>query len=43
MLIDKWVVTAGLKEGDNVIFQGVQKVKPGMMVNITTEDVERIQ
>lgn len=43
MLIDKWVVTAGLKEGDNVIVQGVQKVKPGMKVNITTEDVERIQ
>ena len=43
MLGDKWVLTGGLKEGDTVIVQGIQKVKPGMKVNITTEDVERKQ
>jgi membrane fusion protein (multidrug efflux system) len=26
---DKWVVTSGLKEGDRVIVEGLQKVKPG--------------
>ena len=29
---DKWLVTAGLQEGDKVIVAGVQKVKPGMQV-----------
>ncbi|TCV94428.1 efflux RND transporter periplasmic adaptor subunit [Biostraticola tofi] len=30
---DKWLVTAGLKEGDRVIVSGLQKVKPGVQVN----------
>lgn len=29
---DKWLVTAGLQEGDRVIVSGLQKVKPGMQV-----------
>ncbi|TKI06260.1 efflux RND transporter periplasmic adaptor subunit [Martelella alba] len=29
---DKWLVTAGLKEGDRVIVTGLQKVKPGIPV-----------
>jgi membrane fusion protein (multidrug efflux system) len=30
---DKWIVTEGLKAGDKVIVDGVQKVKPGAVVN----------
>jgi len=29
---DKWLVTAGLQEGDRVIVSGLQKVKPGVQV-----------
>ncbi|NDL65032.1 efflux RND transporter periplasmic adaptor subunit [Acerihabitans arboris] len=29
---DKWLVTAGLQEGDRVIVSGLQKVKPGAQV-----------
>jgi membrane fusion protein (multidrug efflux system) len=31
---DKWLVTSGLKEGDRVIVQGLQTVKPGAEVEI---------
>jgi membrane fusion protein (multidrug efflux system) len=30
---DRWVVQQGLKPGDRVIVEGVQKVRPGMVVN----------
>ena len=30
---DKWTVTDGLKAGDTVIIEGLQKIKPGMAVN----------
>ncbi|MFJ2989734.1 efflux RND transporter periplasmic adaptor subunit [Collimonas sp. NPDC087041] len=30
---DKWIVTEGLKSGDKVIVDGLQKVKPGAVVN----------
>ena len=29
---DKWIVNEGLKEGDRVIVEGLQKVRPGMPV-----------
>ncbi len=29
---DKWIITEGLKEGDRVIVEGLQKVRPGMTV-----------
>ena len=29
---DKWLVTAGLNEGDRVIVSGVQKARPGSQV-----------
>jgi len=29
---EKWVVTAGLKAGDRVIVEGLQKVRPGAVV-----------
>jgi membrane fusion protein (multidrug efflux system) len=31
---DKWLVTSGLKAGDKVIIEGLQKAKPGTKVNI---------
>lgn len=30
---NNWVISNGLKEGERVIVQGVQKVRPGMVVN----------
>lgn len=30
---DRWIVTQGLKPGDRVIVEGIQKVRPGAMVN----------
>ncbi|HEY3931747.1 MAG TPA: efflux RND transporter periplasmic adaptor subunit [Verrucomicrobiae bacterium] len=29
---DKWIVTGGLKSGDRVILEGLQKIQPGMAV-----------
>jgi membrane fusion protein, multidrug efflux system len=29
---DQWVITAGLKEGDRVIVDGLQSIRPGMLV-----------
>ena len=34
-LEDKWTVTDGLKAGDSVIVEGLQKIKPGMTVKPT--------
>jgi membrane fusion protein, multidrug efflux system len=31
---DKWLVTDGLKSGDRVIIEGMQKVKPGVAVKV---------
>jgi membrane fusion protein (multidrug efflux system) len=33
---DQWLVTAGLRPGDRLIVQGLQKVKPGQAVRVTT-------
>jgi membrane fusion protein (multidrug efflux system) len=30
---NKWLVTAGLKEGDHLIVEGLQKIRPGDSVN----------
>jgi membrane fusion protein (multidrug efflux system) len=30
---DKWIVTGGLKTGERVIVDGLQKVQPGMSVS----------
>jgi membrane fusion protein (multidrug efflux system) len=30
-----WIVTAGLNPGERVIVAGIQKVKPGMLVQVT--------
>ncbi len=29
---DAWLVTAGLKDGDRVVVEGVQKIRPGSVV-----------
>jgi membrane fusion protein (multidrug efflux system) len=34
VIADKWLVTSGLKAGDKVIVEGLQKAKPGTKVNI---------
>jgi membrane fusion protein (multidrug efflux system) len=31
---DKWLVTSGLKPGDRVIIEGIQKVRPGASVKV---------
>ncbi|WP_369693788.1 efflux RND transporter periplasmic adaptor subunit, partial [Flexistipes sinusarabici] len=31
---NKFIVTSGLKQGEKVIVRGIQKVRPGMTVNI---------
>jgi membrane fusion protein (multidrug efflux system) len=32
---DQWVIEEGLKPGERVVAEGVQKVVPGMVVNPT--------
>ena len=34
----QWIIKKGLKEGERVIYDGVQKVRPGMVVNIKGND-----
>jgi membrane fusion protein (multidrug efflux system) len=29
---NNWIVTSGLKAGDKVILEGLQKIQPGMVV-----------
>ncbi|MBU1564603.1 MAG: efflux RND transporter periplasmic adaptor subunit [Proteobacteria bacterium] len=35
---DKWLVTDGLKKGDRLIVEGVQKARPGQPVKVTVVD-----
>jgi len=38
---DQWVLTAGLQEGDKVIVDGLQNIRPGMVVDpVPTSDVK---
>lgn len=39
-LEDKWIVKNGLKEGDIVVVQGIQKIRPGIKVKTSSLDVE---
>jgi membrane fusion protein (multidrug efflux system) len=36
-----WLVDEGLKNGEKVVYEGLQKVKPGMTVNPVLTEVER--
>lgn len=35
---DKWLVESGLKAGDRVIVEGLQKIRPGAQVNVVARD-----
>ena len=37
---DKWIVTDGLKVGDIVVVEGLQKIKPGMTVKTVPFNVD---
>ena len=36
-----WLVDEGLENGENVVYEGLQKVKPGMTVNPVLTKIER--
>jgi membrane fusion protein (multidrug efflux system) len=38
---DKWLVSAGLSPGEQVIVEGLQKVRPGMAVKVVPFQAER--
>jgi len=38
---NKWLVSSGLKPGDRVIVEGVQKIRPGVSVKVVPFDVGR--
>jgi len=35
---DKWLVSEGLKPGDQLIVEGLQKIQPGMSVKVVPTD-----
>jgi membrane fusion protein (multidrug efflux system) len=37
---NRWVITGGLKEGDEIITSGFQKIGPGAPVEIVREKIE---
>jgi membrane fusion protein (multidrug efflux system) len=37
----QWIVTKGLKKGERVISEGLQKVRPGMEVKVTDAAVDK--
>ena len=39
---NKWVVTAGLQEGDAIVVSGMQSIKEGMSVTPKQVDAERL-
>lgn len=39
---DQFIVSSGLNEGDRVIIEGVQKARPGMVVNPTEPEAESL-
>jgi membrane fusion protein, multidrug efflux system len=38
---DKWLVTSGLKPGDRVIVEGIQKVRPGIAAKVVPGDADK--
>ncbi|MCP5523035.1 MAG: efflux RND transporter periplasmic adaptor subunit [Verrucomicrobiales bacterium] len=40
---DKWLVTSGLEPGDRVITEGLQKIRPGMVVRVAAPAADRPQ
>jgi len=39
MVDNQWVITEGLQDGDRVVVEGRQKVRPGAQVEVTVQDV----
>jgi membrane fusion protein (multidrug efflux system) len=37
---DKWLVTSGLKPGDRIIVEGIQKARPGALVRIASSGAD---
>ena len=37
-----WVVLEGLEEGEQVIIEGLQKVRPGVLVNPVQKSVDKV-
>ena len=35
-----WVITSGLKSGDRVVIEGLQKIRPGMKVSVQIAPIE---
>jgi len=33
---DRWLISDGLKEGDRVVLEGIQRIRPGMTVKVAT-------
>jgi membrane fusion protein (multidrug efflux system) len=38
-----WLITKGLSEGEKVIYEGLQKVRDGVLVNPVTQNIEPIE
>jgi len=36
----QWIIKKGLKKGERVIYEGLQKIRPGVLVNIKSKDKE---
>lgn len=34
----QWIIKKGLEKGERVIYDGLQKVRPGVLVNIKEKD-----
>lgn len=39
-LRDKWIVSSGLEDGENIVLEGIAKIKDGMQVSIITPSSE---
>jgi len=37
----QWIIKKGLKKGERVIYDGLQKVRPGVLVNIKSKDKDK--
>ena len=41
---DNWIISEGLKKGDRIITEGLQKVSPGKPINIVSaEEMEKLK
>jgi membrane fusion protein (multidrug efflux system) len=38
-----WLITEGLADGERIVYEGLQKVKPGATVNPKTIEIEQTE